>query len=135
MLRRPKFLWLTSGIGGRGSVWAFLSALSGPTQAADKNVRAPVREQPGMPADSRDIPEREPLDAAGRAYLRKLKRHAFLNGINLICVSTHQTFVSPKREEIDKNVEHTNKCIEIAHELGAPCIRINTGRWGTTKDF
>src|SRR5438552_6012130 len=48
-----------------------------------------------------DIPEREPLDAAGRASLRKLKRHAFLNGIDLICVSTHQTFVSPKREEID----------------------------------
>src|SRR5439155_8942862 len=82
-----------------------------------------------------DIPEKEPLNAAGRSYLRKLKRHAFLNGIDLICVSTHQTFVSPKREEIDKNVEHTNKCIELAYELGAPCIRINTGRWGTTKDF
>jgi sugar phosphate isomerase/epimerase len=82
-----------------------------------------------------DIPEREPLDAAGRAYLRKLKRHAFTSGIDLICVSTHQTFVSPKPEEITRNVEHTNKCIEIAHELGAPCIRINTGRWGTTSSF
>ncbi|HYV27829.1 MAG TPA: TIM barrel protein [Candidatus Eisenbacteria bacterium] len=82
-----------------------------------------------------DIPEKEPLDAAGRAYLRKLKRHAFLNGIDLICVSTHQTFVSPKPDEITKNVEHTNKCIEIAYELGAPCIRINTGRWNTSKDF
>jgi sugar phosphate isomerase/epimerase len=76
-----------------------------------------------------DIPEKEPLDAAGRAYLRKLKRHAFINGIDLNCVSTHQTFVSPKPEEITRNVEHTNKCIEIAYELGAPCIRINTGRW------
>lgn len=82
-----------------------------------------------------DIPEREPLDAAGRAYLRKLKRHAFINGIDLICVSTHQTFVSPKPDEIARNVEHTNKCIEIAYELGAPCIRINTGRWGTTQSF
>ena len=76
-----------------------------------------------------DIPEKEPLDAAGRAYLRKLKRHAFTNGIALICVSTHQSFVSPKPEEITKNVEHTIKCIEIAHELGVPCLRINTGRW------
>ena len=82
-----------------------------------------------------DIPEKEPLNAEGRAYLRKLKRHAFINGIDLICVSTHQTFVSPKPEEIAKNVEHTNKCIEIAYELGAPCIRINTGRWNTSKDF
>jgi L-ribulose-5-phosphate 3-epimerase len=82
-----------------------------------------------------DIPEREPLDASGRAYLKKLKRHAFLNGIDVICVSTHQTFVTPKPEELKKNIEHTNKCIEIAYELGAPCIRINTGRWGTSKDF
>jgi sugar phosphate isomerase/epimerase len=82
-----------------------------------------------------DIPEHEPLDASGRAYLRKLKRHAFVNGIDVICVSTHQTFVTPKPDEIQRNVEHTNKCIEVAYELGAPCIRINTGRWNTSKDF
>ncbi len=76
-----------------------------------------------------DLEEKAPLDAAGRAYLRKLKRHAFRNGIDLICVSTHQSFVNPKPEEITKNVEHTQKCIEIAYELGVPCIRINTGRW------
>jgi sugar phosphate isomerase/epimerase len=81
-----------------------------------------------------DLPEKEPLDAAGRAYLRKLKRQAFRNGLDLICVSTHQSFVSPKPEEITKNVEHTKKCIEIAYELGVPCIRINTGRWNTV-DF
>jgi L-ribulose-5-phosphate 3-epimerase len=82
-----------------------------------------------------DIAEREPLDAAGRSYLRKLKRHAFLNGIDLICLSTHQSFVSPNPDEVTRNVEHTEKCIEIAYELGAPCIRINTGRWGTTRSF
>ena len=81
-----------------------------------------------------DLAEKEPLDAAGRAYLRKLKRHAFINGIDLICLSTHQNFVSPKPEEIDQNVEHTKKCIEIAYQLGVPCIRINTGRWNTV-DF
>jgi sugar phosphate isomerase/epimerase len=81
-----------------------------------------------------EIPEKEPLDASGRAYLRKLKRHAFRAGIDLICVSTHQTFVSPKSEEITKNVEHTKKCIEIAYELGVPCLRINTGRWNVV-DF
>ncbi len=81
-----------------------------------------------------DLAEKEPLDAAGRAYLRKLKRHAFINGIDLICLSTHQNFVSPKPDEIDQNVEHTKKCIEIAYQLGVPCIRINTGRWNTV-DF
>jgi sugar phosphate isomerase/epimerase len=81
-----------------------------------------------------DIPEKEPLNARGRSYLRQLKRHAFRNGIDLICVSTHQSFVNPKKEEVDAHVEHTKKCIEIAYELGAPCIRINTGRWNTV-DF
>jgi L-ribulose-5-phosphate 3-epimerase len=82
-----------------------------------------------------DIPEREPLDPPGRAYLRKLKRHAFIHGIDLIALSTHQSFVSPDPEEVTRNVRHTEKCIEIAYELGAPCIRINTGRWGTSKNF
>jgi len=81
-----------------------------------------------------DLEEKAPLDAAGRAYLRKLKRHAFLNGLDLICVSTHQNFVTPKSGVLDENVEHTKKCIEIAYELGVPCIRINTGRWNTV-DF
>src|SRR5262249_11165086 len=81
-----------------------------------------------------DLVEKAPLDAPGRAYLRKLKRHAFINGMDLICVSTHQNFVNPKPEEVTRNVEHTKKCIEIAYELGAPCIRINTGRWNVV-DF
>ena len=82
-----------------------------------------------------ELPEKEPLTPSHRAYLRKLKRHAFTSGVDLICVSTHQSFVSPKPDEVTKNVEHTKKCIEIAYELGVPCIRINTGRWGTSKDF
>jgi L-ribulose-5-phosphate 3-epimerase len=81
-----------------------------------------------------DIPEKGPFDAADRAYCNRLKRLAFANGIDLICLSTHQNFVSPKPEVVSENVEHTRKCIEIAYQLGAPCIRINTGRWNTV-DF
>ena len=80
-----------------------------------------------------DLAEKEPLTAPGRTYLRQLKRHAFRNGIDLICLSTHQSFVSPKKEEVDAHIEHTKKCIEIAYELGVPCIRINTGRWNTVN--
>lgn len=82
-----------------------------------------------------DIPEKEPLTAEHRAHLRRLKRHAFRNGLEICCVSTHQSFVKAKPEELTENVEHTKKCVEIAYELGCPCIRINTGRWGTSKDF
>ena len=34
-----------------------------------------------------------------------------------------------------QNVDHTIKCIELAYALGIPTIRVNTGRWGTTKNF
>jgi L-ribulose-5-phosphate 3-epimerase len=82
-----------------------------------------------------DIDEKAPLNAAGRIYLRKLKRLAFVNGVELCCLSTHQSFLQPKRDQLMENVEHTKKCIEIAAELGCPCIRINTGRWGTSRNF
>ena len=82
-----------------------------------------------------EIAEKAPLDAAGRAYLHGLKRRAFVNGLSICCVSTHQSFVQPQPAELTANVEHTKKCIEIAYALGCPCIRINTGRWGTTRSF
>jgi L-ribulose-5-phosphate 3-epimerase len=81
-----------------------------------------------------DIPEKDPLTAEHRAHLRKLRRHAFTHGVLLICLSTHQSFMSPKPDEVAKNVEHTKKCIEIAAELGAGSIRLNSGRWNTV-DF
>src|SRR5438552_7702277 len=82
-----------------------------------------------------DIPEKEPLTAAHRSYLQKLKRHAFRNGIVPVCLSIHQNFVQKDPAERQKQVEHTHKCIEIAYELGIPCVRINSGRWKTIKDF
>lgn len=82
-----------------------------------------------------DIPEREPLTPAHRAYLQRLKRHAFRHGIDLVCLSIHQNFVHPDPQERRKQIEHTHKCIEIAYELGVPCIRLNSGRWNTIRDF
>jgi L-ribulose-5-phosphate 3-epimerase len=82
-----------------------------------------------------DLPEREPLNADHRSYLAKLKRLAFRNGVAPICLSTHQTFLSPDAAKVTENVEHTKKCIEICYALGIPCLRVNTGRWGTIEDF
>lgn len=75
------------------------------------------------------------MDGEQPGYLRKLKRHAFLNGIDLICLSIHQDFVSPDADSRKKNVEHTKKCIRLAHEMGIPSIRLNSGRWGTARNF
>jgi sugar phosphate isomerase/epimerase len=68
-------------------------------------------------------------------YLQKLKKRAFVNGLALMGFSTHQGFVSPKEEERKKNIDHTIHCIELAYALGIPTMRVNTGRWGTSKDF
>ncbi len=82
-----------------------------------------------------DLPEKEPLTAEHRAYLRKLKRHAYLSGVGFVCLSTHQRFLNPNAEEVAKNVEHTKKCIEICSLMGVPAMRINTGQWNTSRDF
>src|SRR5688500_2630797 len=76
-----------------------------------------------------DIPEREPLAAGHRSHLRTLKRHALRHGVALINLSIHQDFVDPNPDFLRREIEHTNKCIEIAYELGVPCVRINSGRW------
>ena len=69
------------------------------------------------------------------AYLQMLKSTAHREGLCLMGFSTHQSFIFTDAAKRKENVEHTNKCIEIAYELGCPSIRINTGRWGTSKDF
>jgi sugar phosphate isomerase/epimerase len=69
------------------------------------------------------------------AYLQKLKKHAFLNGIAMTCLSIHQGFVNPDKAELKKHIDHTNHCIELAYKMGIPCMRLNTGRWGTVKSF
>lgn len=82
-----------------------------------------------------EIPEKAPLDADQRAYLRRIKQHAFRSGVAPVCLSTHQGFVSPDSGVVAANVDHTLKCIEICYELGIPALRLNTGRWGTAKSF
>ncbi len=68
-------------------------------------------------------------------YLQRLKRRAFLHGLHLCGFSTHQGFLSPDAAERQKNVDHTIHCIELAYRMGIPTMRVNTGRWGTSKDF
>jgi len=68
-------------------------------------------------------------------YLQKLKRQAFSLGLDLCGFSTHQGFLFPDKAERKKNIDHTLHCIELAYRLGIPTMRVNTGRWGTIKDF
>ena len=69
------------------------------------------------------------------AYLQRLKRRAFGLGIDLCGFSTHQGFLYPEKEKRQKEIDHTIRCIELAYALGIPTMRVNTGRWNTSKDF
>ena len=69
------------------------------------------------------------------SYLQQLKRQSLLNALDLCGFSTHQTFVNPDKQVRQQNIDHTRHCIELAYRLGIPTIRVNTGRWGTTKSF
>ena len=75
------------------------------------------------------------LEREDRAYLQKLKRHAFINGIDLMCLSIHQNFVSPDPAVRRQHVEHTIYCIDLAYQMGIPAIRLNSGRWRTVESF
>ena len=75
------------------------------------------------------------MDAEDTAYCNKLKRHAFLNGIDLIALSIHQDFVDPDPEYRKQQIAHTVHCLELAHQMGIPAIRLNSGRWNTIKTF
>ncbi len=81
-----------------------------------------------------DILHRQ-MQGEDNAYLQRLKKHAFVNGIDLIALSIHQGFVFPDAAERQKNIDHTVHCMELAYAMGIPCLRLNTGRWNTTKSF
>ncbi|MBE9509681.1 MAG: TIM barrel protein [Bacteroidetes bacterium] len=75
------------------------------------------------------------MTSEDNAYLQKLKRRAFHNGLDLMGFSTHQGFLSPDKEYREKNIKKTIHQIELAYKLGIPTMRLNTGRWGTIKSF
>ena len=68
-------------------------------------------------------------------YLQSLKRQAHGLGLALCGFSTHQGFVSPDAAVRRENVEKTLHSIDLASRLGIPTMRVNTGRWGTSKSF
>jgi sugar phosphate isomerase/epimerase len=87
-----------------------------------------------MGFDGFEILHRQMQDEAND-YLQRLKRRAFVNGLHLCGFSTHQGFLSPDPAVRQKNVDHTIHCIELAYQMGIPTMRVNTGTWGTSKNF
>ena len=75
------------------------------------------------------------MEDTSDSMLQKLKRRAFVNGLDLCGMSTHQGFLRPDSDYRNENIKKTIAQIEMAYKLGIPTIRVNTGRWGTSKSF
>jgi L-ribulose-5-phosphate 3-epimerase len=69
------------------------------------------------------------------AALRRIKSRAFTLGLDLMGFSTHQGFLTPDEQKRTDNILKTTQFLEQAYDLGIPTIRVNTGRWGTSKSF
>ena len=60
-----------------------------------------IDEAASMGLDGIDVLHRQ-MESEDNAYLQKLKKHAFVNGIAMTCLSIHQGFVTPDKEELKK---------------------------------
>ena len=74
-------------------------------------------------------------DLLSNSKLQSYKRHAFRLGLPLCGMSTHQGFVSPDPQHRKQNIDLTISQVETCYRLGIPTMRVNTGRWGTSRNF
>lgn len=97
-------------------------------------VESVIQKAAALGVNGVDVLHRQ-MDSEDRAYMNRLKRTAFTEGIDLIALSIHQDFVDPDPDVRQKNIDHTIHCIRLAQQMGIPCIRLNSGRWNTVRSF
>lgn len=68
-------------------------------------------------------------------YCRRLRRHAFLQGLSISGTAIRNTFTHAPGPQLDKEIAHVKHWIDLAVHLGAPTIRIFAGdlQKGTTE--
>lgn len=75
------------------------------------------------------------MESEENSYLQALKRHAFRLGLDIYNLSIHQDFVWAEPEERQQHIDHTLRCIDLAHEMGIGSIRVNSGGWRKSGSF
>lgn len=149
-ITRRNFISSAVAVAGAQALFAETSKAAGPAKPKVKlglssysywhfrdpkiSIRQVIDKAGALGVPGVDILHRQ-MDSEEPGYLRQLKRHAFINGVDLICLSIHQDFVDPDPAVRRKNVEHTIKCIQMAGAMGIPSIRLNSGRWNTIASF
>lgn len=67
------------------------------------------------------------LPSKDKSYFRELKRVALFYGMPISGAGISTNFCNPSVEERNKEVEKVREGLGIAHELGAPCLRVFGG--------
>ena len=66
-------------------------------------------------------------DPATPQYCRSLRRHAFLQGLAISGTAVRNTFTYAPGPQLDKEIDHVKRWVDLAAELHAPTIRIFAG--------
>lgn len=61
------------------------------------------------------------------AYCRSLRRHAFVQGLSISGTAVRNTFTFAPGPQLDKEIDHVKRWVDLAAELHAPTIRIFAG--------
>jgi sugar phosphate isomerase/epimerase len=61
------------------------------------------------------------------AFCRSLRRHAFLQGLAISGTAVRNTFTHPPGPQLDREIDHVKRWVDLAAELHAPTIRIFAG--------
>ncbi|MBS7649688.1 sugar phosphate isomerase/epimerase, partial [Candidatus Bathyarchaeota archaeon] len=67
------------------------------------------------------------LPSKEKSYFRTLKRLSLSRGLSISCAGISTNFCNSNPSERRKNIEAVKEGLEIAHELGAPCLRVFGG--------
>ena len=66
-------------------------------------------------------------DPATPEYCRALRRHAFLKGLAISGTAVRNTFTYAPGPQLDKEIDHVKRWVDLAAEMHAPAIRIFAG--------
>lgn len=107
------------------AAYSFRNALSGPKKSMTLDDFVDL-------ASTYDIEAVEPTsyyfpEPATPEYCRALRRHAFLQGLAISGTAVRNTFTYQPGPQLDKEIDHVKRWVDLAAELHAPTIRIFAG--------
>jgi sugar phosphate isomerase/epimerase len=107
------------------AAYSFRTALAGPKKSMTLDDFVDL-------ASTWDLDAVEPTsyyfpDPATPEYCRSLRRHAFLQGLSISGTAVRNTFTHSPGPQLDKEIDHVKRWVDLAAELHAPSIRIFAG--------